>query len=343
MQGIASSFFSQVDSGAVTLEQAYKLYLENGKEFFKGAKKRLLQIRGSTGDASYCKRTSATADFPVAPLKYSLLQRHYPKSVFFYTQNYDIDTINPYFNSIESEFIRRFIYQGKQVLLSIRISGNPCSHAVAGILKDKTLFIIDTSSTPAFDLNEIEKSINLITQEDIAVVDVNADGSINLQDNEDEVFCVTWMLNALVENGGEDVSVDSLKEYLRRMDNAKKSMPRNEFILGKLSEFKSSYSVGGKRRTIRKICSCSPDVGDCPRCKKSNSQIKMKRKTTKKWIQEVVRNMKKGAFTKAALRHHETPEEYADDVLKHPKKHTLKTRRRAQFLKNIRKTRKSRY
>ena len=62
----------------------------------------------------------------------------------------------------------------------------------------------------------------------------------------------------------------------------------------------------------------------------------MGRKTAKKWIQEVVSHMKKGAFTKAALKHHETPEEYAKDVLKHPKKHTLKTRRRAQFLINIR-------
>ena len=62
-----------------------------------------------------------------------------------------------------------------------------------------------------------------------------------------------------------------------------------------------------------------------------------RRKTAKKWIQEVVGHMKKGAFTKQALKHGETPEEYAKDVLKHPKKHTLKTRRRAQFLLNIRK------
>ncbi len=61
----------------------------------------------------------------------------------------------------------------------------------------------------------------------------------------------------------------------------------------------------------------------------------MPRRTAKKWIQEVVAHMKKGAFTKQALKHHETPEQYATDVLKHPKKHTLKTRRRAQFLKNI--------
>lgn len=64
------------------------------------------------------------------------------------------------------------------------------------------------------------------------------------------------------------------------------------------------------------------------------------RKTTKKWIQKVVSTMKKGTFTKAALKHGETPLEYASDVLKHPKKHTMKTRRRAQFLKNISKARK---
>jgi hypothetical protein len=97
------------------------------------------------------------------------------------------------------------------------------------------------------------------------------------------------------------------------------------------------------------ICPCSPDTGDCPKCKKDCIVNKMgqcgmgrRRKTTKKWIQEVVGHMKKGAFTKAALKHGETPEQYAEDVLKHPKKHTLKTRRRAQFLMNLRKTRKSR-
>lgn len=59
------------------------------------------------------------------------------------------------------------------------------------------------------------------------------------------------------------------------------------------------------------------------------------RRRTKKWIQKVVKKMEKGAFTKQGLRHGETPLEYAKDVLAHPTKHTLKTRRRAQFLKNI--------
>lgn len=61
------------------------------------------------------------------------------------------------------------------------------------------------------------------------------------------------------------------------------------------------------------------------------------RRRKDKWIQRVVSKMDKGAFTKQGLRHHQTPEQYANDVLKHPKRHTLKTRRRAQFLKNIRK------
>jgi hypothetical protein len=49
------------------------------------------------------------------------------------------------------------------------------------------------------------------------------------------------------------------------------------------------------------MCPCSPDVGDCPRCKRSNQVLQ-----------------------ESTLR-------------KHPKKYTLKTRRRTQFLqKNIR-------
>lgn len=59
------------------------------------------------------------------------------------------------------------------------------------------------------------------------------------------------------------------------------------------------------------------------------------RRRPKKWIQEVVKGMEKGAFSKQSKRNQETPMEYAKDVLKHPKRHTLKTRRRAQFLVNI--------
>lgn len=57
----------------------------------------------------------------------------------------------------------------------------------------------------------------------------------------------------------------------------------------------------------------------------------------KKFIGEVVAHMKKGAMTKTAARHHETPLEYSKEVLAHPEKHSLTMRRRAQFLVNIQK------
>ena len=56
----------------------------------------------------------------------------------------------------------------------------------------------------------------------------------------------------------------------------------------------------------------------------------------RKWIQEVVGHMKEGAFTKQAKQHHMSTEGFAKEVKKHPKKFTLKTRRRAQFFRNIR-------
>jgi hypothetical protein len=56
-----------------------------------------------------------------------------------------------------------------------------------------------------------------------------------------------------------------------------------------------------------------------------------------KFIQKVMSSpsYKKGAMTKAAKKHHEKPLEYAKEVLAHPEKHDLTTRRRAQFLVNI--------
>jgi hypothetical protein len=61
-------------------------------------------------------------------------------------------------------------------------------------------------------------------------------------------------------------------------------------------------------------------------------------KKPKKWIQKVVADMKKGAFTKQALRHKMTPDEFAKEVMAHPDKYTLTTRRRANFLINIEKS-----
>jgi len=57
------------------------------------------------------------------------------------------------------------------------------------------------------------------------------------------------------------------------------------------------------------------------------------------WIQDAVAQMKKkgtiGAFTKQAKREGVTPIEFAKKVLKNPKGYTLKTRRRANFVKNV--------
>jgi hypothetical protein len=56
-----------------------------------------------------------------------------------------------------------------------------------------------------------------------------------------------------------------------------------------------------------------------------------------KFIQKVMSSpsYKKGAMTKAAAKHHEKPLEYEKEVLAHPEKHDITTRRRAQFLVNI--------
>jgi hypothetical protein len=55
----------------------------------------------------------------------------------------------------------------------------------------------------------------------------------------------------------------------------------------------------------------------------------------KHWIQNVVKHMKTGSFTHQAQQKHMTPKEFALDVQQHPQKYRMKTRRRAQFLKNI--------
>lgn len=55
------------------------------------------------------------------------------------------------------------------------------------------------------------------------------------------------------------------------------------------------------------------------------------------WIQEAMKHIKKGAFTRQAARHGEKPMAYAKEVLAHPTEHTVTTRRRAQFLMNIQK------
>jgi hypothetical protein len=57
------------------------------------------------------------------------------------------------------------------------------------------------------------------------------------------------------------------------------------------------------------------------------------------FAQEVTESPKfrKGALTKKAMKYHEMPLEFARDVLAHPDRHDLRTRRQAQFLINIQK------
>lgn len=87
------------------------------------------------------------------------------------------------------------------------------------------------------------------------------------------------------------------------------------------------------------LCPCSPDTDGCSRC---NAKYKGGMFDAEdiaeggNWIQGVVKHMKKGAFTAQASKKHMTPQQFADHVKKHPTKYTLKTRRRAQFLRNIR-------
>lgn len=65
----------------------------------------------------------------------------------------------------------------------------------------------------------------------------------------------------------------------------------------------------------------------------------MMKKGGELWIQEATKSMEKkgsvGAFTKQAKREGLTPIEFAKKVLKNPKGYTQKTRRRANFVKNI--------
>jgi hypothetical protein len=63
--------------------------------------------------------------------------------------------------------------------------------------------------------------------------------------------------------------------------------------------------------------------------------------TGEKFIQAVVSSPKfrKGALTKKAKAHGEKPLEFAHEVLEHPEKHDIRTRRQAQFLENIQRKR----
>jgi len=58
-----------------------------------------------------------------------------------------------------------------------------------------------------------------------------------------------------------------------------------------------------------------------------------------KWISDVIKHMKHGAFKKQAERAHESTAEYAADVLAHPSAHTKRTAKRAVLAKTLAKVR----
>jgi hypothetical protein len=307
---VMDAVYTKIDSG--DFDSAYRSVVSQIPATLTESRfpKRLLPVRGTPGVQTYDTRISATYNFPVAAMKYALLRRHYPISAFL-PGAYDVDIVRSIGSMLNNKLMRRFMKENIQTLLTIDVHGREgYEHAVAGILTPNgTLFIINTTPTPPLQIDSIVKMLRLNTgRRDITGVDVITGTGINLQEDEDEVFCVTWMLNALLENGGvRNITLEVLQDYLRRMKQQQNAMGGNTFIINRLNQFKQMYSFGGKRR-------------------KPN-----------KWIQEVVGHMKEGAFTQQALKAHMTPEKFADEVKKHPKHYALKTRRRAQFLRNIRK------
>lgn len=301
--------------------------------------------------------------FPVATIKRGLLSK-YSDVVGFSSLNYDVeftrdivltedspsDTILKsmrYLSPDESKFLKeRYLDKGLPLLLTVGYPG----HAVAYIVDQTNLYVFDTqkSETNGIWPAATHNAIDGLFGKDFEFVDVlDSYPTLNLQTDDDN-YCVIWMLFILElaafgkKNTGK-VDMATILGFIQSQAS------RFGGTLNLIEHVYQTYGIGKSFMTGGgNICTCSPDTGDCPKCKKACTVDKMscqdggKRKTTKKWIQDVVSHMKEGAFTKQALAHHETPMQYAQDVLKHPKKHTLKTRRRAQFLKNIAKGKKSR-
>ena len=106
-----------------------------------------------------------------------------------------------------------------------------------------------------------------------------------------------------------------------------------EFEAAAVREAPASLSSAADMRKGRMMASAAAQKAARDAAAASMGQIGMGR--SKKWIQAAVKTMKKGAFTKQALRADHLPKEYAEMVLSEPEKHTLTTRRRAQFVKNV--------
>lgn len=295
--------------------------------------------------------------FPVGELKVNVLSI-YEDVVGFSDLNYDVeftrdivlkvdspsDTIAKnmrYMNPAKTHYLKEiYLEKGLPVLLTVGYPG----HAVAYIIDGSKVYVFDTQKTETTESWPVftHAAISAMFDMEFEFVDaLDKYPTLNIQTDNDD-YCVIWMLFILelAAFGKQKIGKIDISTIIGVIQTkAQQEGGTLELIRKVYREYMAgqSFMVGGST-----ICPCSPDTGDCPKCKKSTHLHKMagKRKTTKKWIQDVVSHMKEGAFTKQARSHGETPMEYAQDVLKHPKKHTLKTRRRAQFLKNIAKGRK---
>jgi hypothetical protein len=58
---------------------------------------------------------------------------------------------------------------------------------------------------------------------------------------------------------------------------------------------------------------------------------------SEKWIQEATKSMKEGSFTAQAKSAKMTTKDFMEEVLANPDKYTERTRKRAQFMKNVQK------
>ena len=265
-------------------------------------------------------------EFPVGEIKKHILSG-YSDIVGYSEYNYDVEftrdidvtdpvqlaTISSHCKYLDLDTAimlkTNFLDKNKPVLLTVGYPG----HAVAYIAHNDNLYVFDTQKTETNNVfpDFTHAVFSALLRPGIApfnFIDVLSGYPGNLQDDDD--LCVIWMLFILETSAKILKSTGTLDlEMVFQFMNIIMKKGAIEQIMEKYKDGKSAFS-GGLR------------------------QMKSK-KTTKKWIQEVVSHMKKGAFTIQALKHHETPEEYSEDVLKHPKKHSLKTRRRAQFLKNI--------
>lgn len=284
-------------------------------------------------------------NFPVGMLKSHLL-KPYVRKIGYSSINYDVEMMREfrtvkgiselsknvkYLSIPEAVRLKKdFLDTGLPVCLTV---GYP-SHAVAYILQGETLYVFDTQKSETTDIYpELAKEvISSLFQKEFQFVDVlQTRPKLEIQ-TEDDNLCVIWMLFIVESVGYMQIKYNKfdLDMILSLIEiSSKKAGDSLAFINQVLAKYQrgvSAFSSGGRSKM-----SC----GDMKGGFIEDEDLPEGGRRPKKWIQDVVKGMEKGSFSKQSKRHHESPMEYAKDVLKHPKKHTLKTRRRAQFLVNI--------